>query len=173
MPEKGHFLQALVRVGIPFPLDWTYNDVTMPDRKTWKGGALERYGSDRTRFSWAKLFLFVLSIACDAAVLWTIILLVTGRISHGSGIVLLVVAVACSLSGKSLWRRPTVGVGAVVLMLIVVVLLAVMLCAFSGIEPFASAKSSLAAWIHDSGTWMRDKLVAVLEYLRGLLPAEK
>jgi type IV secretory pathway VirB2 component (pilin) len=141
----------------------TYNDVTMPDRRNWKGGALERYDSGRTRFSWVKLSLFLLSIAYDAAVLWTIILLVTGRISNVSGIVLLVVAVTCSLSGKSLWRRSKVGIGAVVLML----------CAFSGIEPFVSVKNLLATWINDAGTWMRDRFIAALEYLRGLLPAKK
>jgi hypothetical protein len=120
-----------------------------------------------------KLSLFLLSIAYDAAVLWTIILLVTGRISNVSGIVLLVVAVTCSLSGKSLWRRSKVGIGAVVLMFIVVVLLALMLCAFSGIEPFVSVKNLLATWINDAGTWMRDRFIAALEYLRGLLPAKK
>ena len=162
-----HFLW---RCGIPFPLGWTYNgDDTMPDRKIWKGEALERYGSNRTRFSWAKLFLFVLSFACDIAVLWTIILLVTGRISHIPGIILLVVAVGCSLSGKSLWRRPMVGAGAVVVMFIVVVLLATTLCAFSGIEPFATAKDYLIAWVSEFGKWVWERLVWVVEYLRALL----
>ncbi|MBM3166547.1 MAG: hypothetical protein FJZ83_02505 [Chloroflexi bacterium] len=145
----------------------------MPDKKAWKGESLEGYGSDRSRFSWAKLFLFVLSLACDAAVLWAIILLITGRVSHAPGIILLVGAIMCSLLGKSLWRRTMVGVGAVVIMSVVVILLAVLLCAFSGIEPFASAKSSLATWLHDFGRWIGDKLRSALEYLRGLLPAKK
>ncbi|MBM3154156.1 MAG: hypothetical protein FJ008_02350 [Chloroflexi bacterium] len=142
----------------------------MPERKVWKGESLERYGAAQPKFSWVKLFLFVLSLACDAAVLWAIILLVTGRISHVPGTVLLVAAVACSLSGKSLWRRPMVGVGAVVIMFVIVVLLIVLLCAFSGIEPFASAKNYLAALIHDFGRWVMDKLRLALEYLRELLP---
>jgi hypothetical protein len=141
----------------------------MNGRKSWKDRDLARYGANSIGFSWIRLLLFLLSIAFDVIVLLTIILLIIGRIGHVPGIILLMVAIGCSLLGKSLWRRSIANIGAFIVMFIVFVLLAITICAYIGIEPLGSLKNSLVIWVSEFGSWVWGKVLSAVQFLRSLL----
>jgi len=141
----------------------------MNDSKFWKDKDLARYGANSKRYSWTQLLLFLLSIAFDVIVLLTIILLIIGRIDHVPGIILLVVAIGCSLLGKSLCLRSIANIGALIAMFIVFVMLAITVCAYIGIEPFASLKNSLVIRATEFGSWVWGKVLSAVEFLRSLL----
>ena len=154
---------------ISFKECWKYNGSRMNYRKFWKNRDLARYGANSTGFSWIRLLLFLLSIAFDVIVLLTIILLIIGRIGHVPGIILLVVAIGCSLLGKSLWRRSIANIGALAVLFIVFVLLAITICAYVGIEPLASLKNSLVIGASEFGSWVWGKVLLAAEFFRSLL----
>ena len=141
----------------------------MNDRKFWEDRDLSRYGANSKRFSWTQLLLFLLSIAFDVIVLLTIILLIIGRIDHVPGIILLVVAIGCSLLGKSLCLRSIANIGALIAVFIIFVMLAITVCAYIGIEPFASLKNSLVIRASEFGSWVCGKVLSAVEFLRSLL----
>jgi len=56
--------------------------------------------------------------------------------------------------------------GAIVSLFIVAILIATTLCAYAGIEPFATLKNELFTWVSEAGIVVWEKLISVLEFLR-------
>ena len=137
----------------------------MPDKKQLKMRDFQEDSDSKTRFVWKKLLLFILSTIFDILVLLNIIFLITGCVSPVPGIILLIVSIGFSLLCKSLWRRSTAGLGTIITLFIIASVAAVILCAYAGIEPFASVKKELFVRVSETGTRVWEKMRSAVEFL--------
>lgn len=104
---------------------------------------MTRYRSARSRFPWSKLFLSILVIACAIAIIWTGYLLYTQQLNKTTAIIILSAAIAVLIWDAFLLSRYRVGPGIVFAAFIITALVFCMVPAFSGIEPFTSAKNKV------------------------------
>jgi hypothetical protein len=133
-----------------------------------RGKVLREYKSDTERFSWLTPLLFVLSLVCDAVVVWTIYLLVTHKIGLAIGITTVVVAILVSIWAKSPWRRGKARPGSTFVVFVITFLLVATVFAFSGMGPLVTAKNGVAVWIQGIGDRVGDEVQSVIAH-----PAKK
>jgi len=160
-------------ISLSFKVLGKYNCGDMSAGKEWKKRDFGDNDVKSTGFSWKRVLLFLLSTVFDIIVLLTIILLVTGRISMITGVILLIVAIGFSLLSKSFWRSSITSTGAIFVILVMAILLAATLSAYAGMEPFASLKNSLSMWASELAINVWGKLVSVVEFLSTLLMGKR
>lgn len=112
---------------------------------------MREYRTDTERFSWLTPLLFVLSLACDAVVVWTIYLLGTHKIGLAIGIPTVLVAILVSIWAKSPWRRGKARPGSTLVVFVITFLLVVTVFAFSGMGPLVTAKNGVVSWAQGIG----------------------
>jgi len=133
---------------------------------------MPRYRSARSRFSWSKLVLAILTVVCALAVIWTGYLLYTQKLSQVTAIIILAVVIAVLIWDAFLLSRHKVGPGVAFAAFVVTSLVGSTVCAFSCIEPFVAAKRQVAYYAQSFSSPFTQKLpLGTVELSKGQIPS--
>jgi hypothetical protein len=110
---------------------------------------MDMQSSQQKTLFWLKLLLAVPAIICLAAVIWAGYQLYSQKIGQITCILLVFAAIAVLIWNISLVFRYRVGYAVTLTIFTVTILLAVATCAFTDIEPLASAKDSISNWFNN------------------------
>jgi hypothetical protein len=104
---------------------------------------MPRHRFARSRFSWSKFSLSFLVIICALAIIWTGYLFYTQQLKKITATIIFAATIAVLVWDAILISRYRVGPGIVVAAFIITALVFCTVPAFSGIEPFTSAKNKV------------------------------